>query len=113
MEDAVEESVDSGLLDPRQKRIHDCKEGCSVAIKVLKAWWKLLVLVLTPFVLLPFPLALSPLADDQVCAVLCDNSLAANSALFRANDSSRRMHSIQVGSSVVPLVLDTIATYVA
>ena len=110
MEDAVEESVDSGLLDPRQKRIHDCKEGCSVAIKVLKAWWKLLVLVLTPFVLLPFPLALSPLADDQVCAVLCDNSLAANSALLRANDSSRRVHSIQVGSSVVPLVLDTIRT---
>lgn len=70
MEDAFVESVDSVLLHPRPKRVHACKEGCSVVLKVLKAWWKLLVLVTTPFVLLPLPLAVSPLADDQVCAVV-------------------------------------------
>ena len=62
--------AESLLLDPRQKRVRACKEGCSVALSVLKAWWKLLVLVLTPFVLLPLPLALSPASDDQVRVVM-------------------------------------------
>ena len=65
----MEEAEESALLDPRQRRIHACKKGCLVVIGILKAWWKLLVVVLTPLVLLPLPLALSPLADDQVRAV--------------------------------------------
>ena len=63
LEADLQESV---LLDPGQNSAHVCKEGCSVVLGILKAWWKLLVIILTPILLLPLPLGLSRVTDDQV-----------------------------------------------
>ena len=54
------------LLDLSKTPVRACREGCSVIVSVLKAWWKLIVLVLTPILLLPLPLGLLRVADDQV-----------------------------------------------
>ena len=79
-ENAFQESV---LLDPRRAPVHGCMERCSSVLSILKAWWKLLVLVLTPILLLPLPLGLSRVADDQVRGMHVSVFIDSRSSCYR------------------------------
>lgn len=64
------ELQESELLESDQNSGHACKDGCSIVLSLIKAWWKLLVIILTPILLLPLPLGLSRVTDDQVRGAL-------------------------------------------